>query len=177
MTSVLFMIPSLDRGGAENVLVDLVNHLDPDKFRITVQTLFDRNAQKDRLRSGVEYRSFLYHQFHGNSRLLSLIPAPLLYRMIVRRRYDVVVSYLEGPTTHILAGCPYPDSGRAAWVHVEMKRERQMSVGFRSKREALKGYRSFDRVAFVARTAIFLFPVCLTASFAAALMTPDTGMS
>ncbi len=152
MTSVLFMIPSLDRGGAENVLVDLVNHLDPDKFRITVQTLFDRNAQKDRLRSGVEYRSFLYHQFHGNSRLLSLIPAPLLYRMIVRRRYDVVVSYLEGPTTHILAGCPYPDSGRAAWVHVEMKRERQMSVGFRSKREALKGYRSFDRVAFVART-------------------------
>lgn len=152
MKSVLFLIPTLDRGGAENVLVDLVNHLDPDKFRITVQTLFDRGAQKNRLREGIEYRSFLYHQFHGNSRLLALIPSPLLYRMIVRRRYDVVVSYLEGPTTHILAGCPYPDSGCITWVHVEMNRDRQMSVGFRSKREALRGYRSFDRIVFVAKT-------------------------
>ena len=152
MTSVLFLIPSLDRGGAENVRVDLVNHLDPHKFRITVQTLFDQNAQKNRLREGIEYRSFLYHQFHGNSRLLSLIPSPLLYRIIVRRHYDVVVSYLEGPTTHILAGCPYSDSGRVSWVHVEMNRDRQMSVGFRSKREALSGYRSYDRIAFVAKT-------------------------
>ena len=152
MTSVLFLIPSLDRGGAENVLVDLVNHLDPDKFQITVQTLFNQNAQKKRLREGIEYKSFLYHQFHGNSRLLSLIPPQILYRMIVRRRYDVVVSYLEGPTTHILEGCPYAHSKRAAWVHVEMKRERQLTVGFRSMQEALEAYRSFDRLVFVAKT-------------------------
>ena len=47
MLSVLFLIPTLDRGGAENVLVDLVNHMDQSKFQITVQTLFDKDSQKN----------------------------------------------------------------------------------------------------------------------------------
>ena len=44
MISVLFLIPTLDRGGAENVLLDLVNHLDQNEFQITVQTLFDQGS-------------------------------------------------------------------------------------------------------------------------------------
>ncbi|MCR5405115.1 MAG: glycosyltransferase [Butyrivibrio sp.] len=152
MISVLFLIPTLDRGGAENVLVDLVNHMDQTKFQITVQTLFDENSQKDRLREGIEYKSFLYHQFHGNSRLMARIPARLLYKLIVRKRYDVVVSYLEGPTTHIISGCPYKDSKKVAWVHVEMKNQKQLSVGFRSLEEAKKAYEDFDKVIFVAET-------------------------
>ena len=152
MTSILFLIPTLDRGGAENVLVDLVNRLDQKKFRITVQTLFDKDSQKDKLAPGIEYKSFLYHQFHGNSRLQALIPAGILYRLIVRKRYDVVVSYLEGPTTHVASGCPYPDSKRVSWVHVEMKSPRQLSVGFRSMETALRAYREFDKVVFVADT-------------------------
>ena len=152
MKSVLFLIPTLDRGGAENVLVNLVNNMDQSKFRITVQTLFDKDSQKDRLRTRIEYRTFLYRQFHGNSRLQALIPAKLLYRLIVKKKYDIVVSYLEGPTTHILSGCPYGNTKKAAWVHVEMDSERQLSVGFRSLKEALKAYQSFDRIIFVAET-------------------------
>lgn len=152
MTSVLFLIPTLDRGGAENVLVDLVNHLDQNEFQITVQTLFDQNSQKDRLRNGIEYKTFLYHQFHGNSRLFSRIPARILYQFIVRKRYDVVVSYLEGPTTHILSGCPFPDSKRVAWVHVEMTNRRQLSVGFKSFETAIQNYEKFDRIIYVAKT-------------------------
>lgn len=152
MISVLFLIPTLDRGGAENVLVDLVNHMDQTRFKITVQTLFDKEAQKDRLREGIEYRSFLYRQFRGNSRLLSVIPARILYRLIVGRRYDFVVSYLEGPTTHILSGCPYSNTKRVSWVHVEMKTERQLSVGFKSMDEAKQAYRRFDKIVFVAET-------------------------
>ena len=79
MIRVLFLIPTLDRGGAENVLVDLVNHMDQSKFRITVQTLFDQNSQKDLLREGIEYRSFLNHQFRGNSRIIAMLPAKMLY--------------------------------------------------------------------------------------------------
>ena len=152
MKSVLFLIPTLDRGGAENVLVDLVNRLDQNKFKITVQTLFDKNSQKDRLAEAIEYRSFLYKQFRGNSRLQALVPAGLLYRLIVGKRYDIVVSYLEGPTTHIASGCPYKDTKKVGWIHVEMEKDRQFSVGFNSKKAADKAYRSFDKVIFVART-------------------------
>ena len=152
MISVLFLIPTLDRGGAENVLVDLVNHMDQSKFRITVQTLFDRNSQKDLLREGIEYRSFLYHQFHGNSRLQAWLPARLLYRMIVRRRYDIVVSYLEGPTSHIISGCPYSDTKKVAWFHSALDTGRGFRAGFLSKKAALQAYQKMDLVAFVAKT-------------------------
>lgn len=152
MISVLFLIPTLDRGGAENVLVDLVNHMDQSKFKITVQTLFDQDSQKDRLRDGIEYRTFLKHQFHGNSRLQAFLPAKLLYRLIVRKRYDIVVSYLEGPTTHILSGCPYPDSKKVAWFHSALTNDRGFHAGFSSKEAAIRAYRQFDLIAFVART-------------------------
>lgn len=152
MISVLFLIPTLDRGGAENVLVDLVNHMDQSKFQITVQTLFDQNSQKHRLREGIEYRSFLRRQFHGNSRIQAWLPARLLYRMIVRKRYDIVVSYLEGPTTHILSGCPYPDSKKVAWFHSALTNDRGFHAGFSSKEAALCAYRQFDLIAFVAQS-------------------------
>ena len=152
MLSVLFLIPTLDRGGAENVLVDLVNHMDQSKFQITVQTLFDKDSQKNRLREGIEYKSFLYHQFHGNSRLFARIPAGLLYRLIVRKRYDIIVSYLEGPTTHIITGCPYLDTKKVAWIHSALDTGRGLSAGFASEEEAIRAYAGFDKVVFVAES-------------------------
>ena len=152
MISVLFLIPTLDRGGAENVLVNLVNRMDQSKFHITVQTLFDQHSQKDRLREGIEYKSFLFHQFHGNSRLFALVPARLLYKLIVRKRYDVVVSYLEGPTTHIISGCPFDDSKKVTWIHSALDSGRGLSAGFISKKAAIRAYKRFDSIVFVAES-------------------------
>ncbi len=152
MKSVLFLIPTLDRGGAENVLVDLVNRLDQGKFKITVQTLFDENSQKERLAEGIEYKSFLYHQFHGNSRLMAHIPARLLYKIIVKKKYDIIVSYLEGPTTRIIYGCPYSDTRTVAWIHSALDTGRGFSAGFAAKSTAISAYKSFDKVVFVANT-------------------------
>ena len=152
MISVLFLIPTLDRGGAENVLVNLVNNMDQSKFHITVQTLFDKDSQKDCLREGIEYKSFLYKQFHGNSRLQARIPAKLLYRMIVGKRYDIVVSYLEGPTAHILSGCPYEDSKKVAWFHSALDSDRRLSAGFTSKQAAVDAYLRYDQIVYVAET-------------------------
>lgn len=151
--SVLFLIPTLDRGGAENVLVDLVNNMDQERFKITVQTLFDQDSQKSRLREGIEYKTFLYKQFRGNSRLMALIPAKFLYRMIVKERYDIVVSYLEGPTTHIISGCPYEDSRTVAWMHTGIDKAKQMAAGFVSVKAAAEAYREIDRTVFVSEEA------------------------
>ncbi len=152
MISILFLIPTFDRGGAENVLLDLVNKMDKDKFNITVQTIFDQGAQKEKLRKGIEYKSVFYHQFRGNSRLFSVIPSRILYRFFVRKRYDVIVAYLEGPATHILLGCPFNDSKTVAWVHVEMNTKKELAVGFNSFTAAVKGYAKLDRIVFVAKT-------------------------
>ena len=46
MKKVLFLIHDLGHGGAEKVLVNLVNHMNREKFDITVMTLFDEGVNK-----------------------------------------------------------------------------------------------------------------------------------
>ena len=54
MKSVLFLIPTLSHGGAEKVLVNLVNNLENSKFDITVQTLFDGGVNKQYLKPHIK---------------------------------------------------------------------------------------------------------------------------
>lgn len=149
---VLFLIPTLDRGGAENVLLNLVNNMDHSKFDITVQTLFDMNSQKNELNPNISYKTFMNRQFKGNSKLFARIPSKWLFKIIVKEQYDIVVSYLEGPTTHILSGCPYKETKRVAWIHVELGSDTEWAVGFTSKKKALDAYESFDKIVYVAET-------------------------
>ena len=46
MIRVLFLINSLGGGGAERVLVNLVNNMDLDKFQIEIQTIFRAEGNK-----------------------------------------------------------------------------------------------------------------------------------
>ena len=51
MKKILFLIHDLGQGGAEKVLVNLVNHMDYSKFDITVMTLFDCGENKQFLQN------------------------------------------------------------------------------------------------------------------------------
>ena len=46
MKKILFLIHDLGQGGAEKVLVNLVNHLDKKKFDVTVMSIFDIGENK-----------------------------------------------------------------------------------------------------------------------------------
>ena len=48
LLKILFFIPNLAHGGAERVLVNLVNHMDYSRFDITVQTMFDVGIYRDK---------------------------------------------------------------------------------------------------------------------------------
>ena len=58
MKKILFAIPTLGGGGAERVLVNLVNSLDNSKYEITVFSLFDGGVNKQYLNSNIRYKSF-----------------------------------------------------------------------------------------------------------------------
>ena len=157
MIRVLFFIPTLGHGGAEKVLVNLVNNMDRSQFDITVQTLFDQGVNKQYLSPEISYRSFLKKQFRGNTTLFSFLPAKWLYRLIVREKYDVVVSYLEGPTTRIIAGCPYPETKKVAWVHIELNNERLLKMGFKTVKEAKRAYHALSKIICVSNTVKDVF--------------------
>ena len=59
-TKILFFITSLEGGGAEKVLVNMVNNMDQSKYDITVQTLFDTGINKQYLKDTINYKSVSY---------------------------------------------------------------------------------------------------------------------
>lgn len=133
---ILFFIPTLGGGGAERVLVNLVNNLDLGKYEITVQTLFKGGVNAKQIKQNVAFIEGKLKQFPGNVLLLKFFSPSLLYRLVVRKRYDIVVSYLEGPTARIVAGCPFVDSKLVSWVHVEQLSMSAAAYSYRSVKEA-----------------------------------------
>ena len=62
-TKVLFMIHDLMHGGAEKVLVNLVNNMDKEKYDITVLTLFDVGVNKQFLAEHIRYKTVFRKMF------------------------------------------------------------------------------------------------------------------
>ena len=154
---VLFLIPTLENGGAEKVLINLVNNLDFDRFDVTVQTIFDVGVHKNNLKENIHYRTVLSAPIHGYSHIIKVISPSVLYKLIVGERYDIIISYLEGVTAKIISGCCYPKTKRIGWIHTTMDSKRVLCKGFISTKQALKTYNSFDCLIFVSQDSLNAF--------------------
>ena len=68
MENILFFIESLSSGGAEKVLVTLLNHIDYSKYRITLLTLVDTGVFKKNLDLIYAYKEEMtVLSSHGNN--------------------------------------------------------------------------------------------------------------
>lgn len=150
MIKVLFLIHDLSVGGAEKVLVNLVNNMDKNGFDVTVMSLFDVGVNKQFLKSDVTYKSCFKHPVPGNSHYLKLLSPKQLYKWLIKDEYDVVVSYLEGPTARIVGGAP-EGVKVVSWVHCTIADEKELAMSFRSVSECKRCYSRADKMVFVSK--------------------------
>ena len=152
MKKILFLIHDLGHGGAEKVLVNLVNNMDRTKFDITVMALFGGGVNEQFLAEHI--RLIVCHKkpIRGNSHIMKLFTPKQLYRYYIKEKYDIVVSYLEGPSARIVSGCDDPDAKLVSWIHIEQKTKQRAAGSFRNYSEALKCYNRFDRTVCVSDT-------------------------
>lgn len=152
MKKILFLIHDLEHGGAEKVLVNLVNNMDKSKFDITVMTLFDVGVNKQFLSSDITYKSCFKKAIRGNSHLMKLLSPSQLHKWLIKEKYDIEVSYLEGPCARIISGCPNKDTKLVSWIHIEQKTKKRASKSFRSYKEALESYKKYGQIVCVSET-------------------------
>ena len=131
MKKILFLIHDLGHGGAEKVLVNLVNNMDPSKFDISVTALFGGGVNEQFLKSHIHYRTVFKRAFPGNSHLMKILSPGQLHRLVIKERYDIEVSYLEGPAARIISGCPHKDTKLISWIHVEQHTKECAAQAFR----------------------------------------------
>lgn len=143
---ILFMIPTLDGGGAEKALVNLVNTVDLERNQVEILTLFNGGVNRQDIKAGVQVRSIFKIRIKGLKYLFKFFSPKLLYKVFVRQNYDVAVAYLEGECTRIISGAS-EKTKRTAWVHIE--RTHDYVCAFRGYREMMKAYSKFNQIILV----------------------------
>ena len=81
MTKILFLIHDLGHGGAEKVLVNLVNNMDPAQFDISITALFGGGVNEQFLAPYVRFRAIYPKAFPGNSHVMKLFSPKLLHKL------------------------------------------------------------------------------------------------
>ncbi len=151
MKKVLFLIHDLGQGGAEKVLVNLVNNMDYSKFEITVMTLFDYGENRQFLNKHIKYKTWCKKMIPGNSHLMKLLSPEQLHKLIIKYDYDIEIAYLDGPCARVISGCNNPSVKKMVWIHGEQCTLEQISKPFRTKAETKKCYCQFDRIVCVSQ--------------------------
>jgi len=149
MKRILFLIHDLGPGGAEKVLVNLVNGIDRSKFDVSLRTLFDWGPNREALAPDVRYSSWFPRNIPANSHWMKLWTPARLWKMIVPEKYDIVVSFLEGPCARVAGGCPEDGTKAVFWIHTPILNEKKFTEGFRSRDEAERCYGRADALVFV----------------------------
>lgn len=152
---ILFCINSLRDGGAEKILVDIVNHLDPDKYDIEVRLIQKRGVYFECLNSNIKL-SFISGK-RGSfgarvvSRLLPTLPSELLHRLFIRDKYDIEVAFLEGYATKIVAGAP-KSTRKIAWVHCDVTKTEWINGVYKTDAGFSSCYRKIDETICVSES-------------------------
>jgi len=149
MIKILFLIHDLGQGGAEKVLVNLVNNMDKNKFDITLMVLFGGGVHESSLHPSVKLIRVFDKSIPGNSIWLKLGLPRQLHRLFIHEKYDIEVSYLEGPCARIISGCPNPDTKLVSWIHSKQSPMKSLASSFRSEKEAEACYSRFDNTICV----------------------------
>lgn len=148
---ILFFIHDLGPGGAEKVLVNLLNNMDRSKFEITLMTLIGGGVNEQFLKPHIRYIPLFRALPRGHTQLMKLWSPRQLHKRFIREKYDIEVAYLEGPSVRIISGCPYEDTKLVAWIHCSPTVE-NVKIGFRSLKEAQRTYEKFHNVVGVSST-------------------------
>ena len=153
MINILFLINTLGGGGAEKVLVNLVNHMDPSRFRITVETMFDDGVNAARLNDNIRHISKKASCPRGIAYLFRFLSAKRLYRYFIgEAQYDILVAYMHGAPVKVISGCPDPKVKKIAWLHYGNPDEGTFFDFWHTKKNAFRAYAKCDAVVGVSKS-------------------------
>ena len=128
MKKILFGITGLTIGGAERVLVDLVNKLN-SYYDITIFTIYPKGELEKELSSNVKLESLYNKQYKELSKIGQKIFAPLkvllfknrIYKKYIKGNYDVEIAFLEGPITRLFS-VKNKTAKKIVWIHNDISK-------------------------------------------------------
>ena len=152
MKKILFLINNLCQGGAEKVLVNLVNNLDKSKYDITLMTVCNEGVNRQFLDKDIKYKYIFGRHIPKIFDVLKILSPQLLHKIFIKETYDIEVAYLHGSCARIISGCPNRDTKLISWIHGTKTDESDASAGFRNFEEAKECYGKFSKICCVSQS-------------------------
>lgn len=162
MKSVLIFIESLDLGGAESVLKDIICNIDKSKYDITVVSEKDGEFHTEEIKKHVRHRSFVKQKRNATAfgRFINKLiikfsvtaPPALVRKLLIIGKYDIEIAFCEGFATKIIGAGKKSKAKRIAWVHTDILNHPWSEKIFGGPEIEKLCYEKFDRIACVSQT-------------------------
>lgn len=155
MKKMLFGITGLTLGGAERVLVDIVNELS-EKYDITIFTLYGKGEFEKELSNNVKLVNMIDKSYNELSRIEKLkvsfnllFNKKAIYKKYIDKGYDVEIAFLEGPITRLFSQ-KNNKTKKIAWVHNDIGQVfgKNLKAKIKTKLDK-KCYSQYNDVVFV----------------------------
>lgn len=128
---ILFLMETLGGGGAEKVLVNIINSLDANQYDITLLLLKREGIYLSHIPSYVTLKYLLGPEPTGFIRrgviysikkrwFNAILAKPWLANVMISESYDIGVSFLEGDSSLLLSRLNVIKK-KIAWVHIDLE--------------------------------------------------------
>ena len=158
MKKILFGITGLTIGGAERVLVDLVNKLSSD-YDITIFTIYPKGELEKELNKNIKLKSLYNKPYKELSKIGQKLIAPLkvllfknsIYNKKIKDNYAEEIAFLEGPITRLFS-VKNERAKKIAWIHNDISKVFGQGIKSKIKKHLdEKVYDKYDSLVFVSK--------------------------
>ena len=161
---ILFIQHSLAGGGAEKVLIDLLDNFDYSKYKVTLLVIergIDRylNQVNSQVVCRVVYPNGkplykrILSKFHRNTAFMR----KEMDSILKDERFDAIISWMEGPSVAYHRFLLNRTSNNISWVHSDLLENSWDAPFFRNQEEENCIYQQMNHIAFVSPKALEAF--------------------
>lgn len=159
MKKILIIHESLEGGGAEKVLINLINNINFELYSITLLLINNRGIYLNRIPSKLRYK-YIYKTRRGwFKRLLAKIGMSSFFQKIEltkairNEHFNVTISYMEGPPSKYHSLITKLSNNNITWVHTDLINNPWSTKYFSNLQKENDYYTKMNKIIFVSHKA------------------------
>lgn len=177
---LLIAVHTLQLGGVEKIVINLLKMMDKEKYDITLLSLVNDGVFVEEALNipGIKYKYF-FESYLKKSRsdinskhyklscklmniiwkwylfLIKRFPS-YLYKKNIQEVYDIEIAFLEGKVAKIIANSNNNQSKKIAWIHTDIENISRASI-FNNLDDEINCYKKFDKIVCVSNDVKYHF--------------------
>lgn len=152
-TKILIIENNLAGGGAEKVLLTILEELTPPMYDVTLLLIKNKGVYMNSIPKHIKVKYMLDVSEED-------IPFPKdrntltkYYKKYIGNDFNVEIAFLEGPPTKLLSCSTNQNSLKIAWVHIDLQKAHWTYSYYTSLEDERLSYEKMDKIVFVSPNA------------------------